>query len=73
LLGQFTEQTLFLRAGHHHGLAGFHGFLELPRFAAAQSGVQREVFTQCLAQRLGLQGHGLVAVANQGGHVRGAR
>ena len=73
LLGQFAEQTLFLGAGHHHGLAGFHGFLELPRFAPAQGGVQRQVFTQCLAQGLGLQGHGLVAVANQGGHVRGAR
>jgi hypothetical protein len=33
--------------------------------------VQLQVFTQCLAQSLGLQGHGLVAVANEGGHVRG--
>ena len=73
LLGQFTEKALFLGAGHHHGLAGFDGFLKLPSLATAQGGVQCQVFTQCFAQSLGLQGHGLVAVANQGGHVLGVR
>ena len=70
LLGQFTEETLFLGAGHHHGLASFHGFLKLPGLAATQGGVQRQLFTQGLAQGLGLQGHGLVAIANQGRHVQ---
>jgi hypothetical protein len=31
--------------------------------------VQREVFRQALAQRLGVKGLGLVAVANQRGHA----
>jgi hypothetical protein len=40
LLGQLGKQTLFLRAGHHHGLAALHGTLEVTGLAAAQCGVE---------------------------------
>jgi hypothetical protein len=52
LLGQLGKQTLFLRAGHHHGLVAFDGALKVAGLAAAQCGVEFEVFTQRLVGQL---------------------
>ncbi|MNT12705.1 hypothetical protein D3C72_1476440 [compost metagenome] len=70
LLTQVSEQALLLRAGHHHLIARSDGFLVGPRIAPTQGGVKGQVFMQCRAQRLGVEGHRLVAVADERrGHV----
>ena len=63
LRGQFSEKFLFLGASHNDLLAGLNGFLKGAGFSAAKCAVQRERFTQRLTQFLGLQGHGLIAIA----------
>ena len=65
LLAQVAKQALLLGAGHHHVLPGLDGLLERPCVTPAQGGVKGQVFMQCLAQRLGVEGHRLVAVANE--------
>ena len=69
LLRQIRKQRLLLGAGHHHRLAALCGALESAGFAAAQGGVFFQFLTERATQGLGLQGQGLVAVADQGGHV----
>ncbi len=73
LYGQVAKQALFLGAGHHHIVCALHGLQKCARLAATQRGVQRERLRQALAQCLGVQGLGLVAVANQRGHASCAR
>jgi len=73
LLGQFGKQALLLGAGHHHGVLALDRPLKSAGLAAAQGGVFFQILTEGATQRLGLQGQGLVAIANQGGHVVGAQ
>ena len=80
LFVQFEEQALLLRAGHQQrvaaGCAVLGGALKRRRFAPAQRAVQRvqavraglRGLRQCLAQRLQVQRHRAVAVADQGLH-----
>ena len=69
LVGQLAKQTGFLGAGHHQVVAAACGFEEFSRFAAAQAAVQRQRLVQARTQSPWVQRQGLVAVANQGGHV----
>ena len=71
LIGQFGKQALLLGAGDDHRVRALHGALKGARLAAAKGAVLGQRLTERLAQAAGLQRQGLVAVANQGGHVRG--
>jgi hypothetical protein len=73
LHSQVTKQALLLGAGHHDIVCALYGLYKSARLTAAQRGVQRERLRQALAQRLRVQGLGLVAVANQRGHAWWAR
>jgi len=73
LPGQLGKQALFLGTGHHHGISPLDCALKSARLAATQGGVFGQFLTQRPAQGAGLQGQGLVAIANQGGHVVGAQ
>ena len=70
LLAQIAKQALLLGASHHHIVTRLDGLLKGPRLAAAQGGVECQVFMQRRAQRLRVEGHRLVAVADERrGHV----
>ena len=69
LAAQVSEQALFLGACHHHVLARADGLGEGARLAAAQGGMEGQVFTKRCAQGLGVQRHRLVAIADERGHV----
>ena len=69
LLPQVGKQPLFLRAGHHNGFTALDRTLECAGITPAQGGMKGQVFMQCLAQRFRVEGHRLVAVADQRGHV----
>ena len=74
LLGQFDEQASLLGAGDDHVVARHHRLLKSTRLTAAQAAVQAQGFVQGLPQRRQGLGHcqrqGLVAIANQRGHVK---
>ena len=69
LLPQVGKQPLFLRAGHHNGFTALDGTLECAGITPAQGGMKGQAFMKCLAQRFRVEGHRLVAVADQRGHV----
>ena len=68
LLRQLGKQPFFLGAGHDHVVARLDRLEKSARLAAAQGGMQGQGFIQCCAQALGVQRHGLVAIAYQCGH-----
>ena len=70
LRAEFTEQALLLGAGDHDFLAGADGILEGSGLAPAKRGMEGQFLMQGRAQRLRVEGHRLVAVADQRGHVR---
>ena len=65
---QLAEQAALLRAGHHQLIGVARRFLECACLAAAQGAVQGQRFIKRLTQCHRVEGHGLVAVADQGGH-----